>query len=60
MVGAVVKIDDLVIKSSLFHYVSISPTQEPNWSTFAWLVALGIVMMIIGAIAFSRRDIVSE
>jgi polyether ionophore transport system permease protein len=60
MIGAVVKLDDIFIKSSLFHYISISPTQAPDWSTFLWLVALGVGMMILGIAAFAKRDIISE
>lgn len=60
MVGAVIQLDDVLIKSSLFHYVSISPTQIPDWSTFWWLIGLGVALMTLGVIAFTRRDIISE
>ncbi|MDN5274872.1 MAG: hypothetical protein JWP06_773 [Candidatus Saccharibacteria bacterium] len=59
-IGAAVKLDDIFVKSSLFHYISISPTKAPDWSTFLWLAGIGIVMMIIGTVAFTKRDIISE
>ena len=60
IVASVVKLDDIFIKSSLFHYVSSSPSEVPNWATFAWLVGIGLVMAAIGIATFTRRDIVPE
>ena len=60
MIGSVVKLSDFFVKSSLFHYVSISPIEAPNWSTFAWLVSLGTIMTVIGVVTFAKRDIISE
>lgn len=60
LIGSVVKLDDFVVKSSLFHYTTLSPTAEPDWKTFAWLLSLGMGMAIIGIIAFNKRDIISE
>jgi putative exporter of polyketide antibiotics len=51
---------DFIDKTSLLHYVSFAPTKAPDWSTFAWLVGLSIIMVCIGVWAFSQRDIVSE
>jgi ABC-2 type transport system permease protein len=60
MISSVVKLNSFFINSSLFHYISVSPTSMPDWSTFAWLVSLGLAMMTIGVIAFIKRDIISE
>jgi len=59
-IGAVVKLNDLIVKSSLFHYISFSPTKTPDWSTFAELAAIGVVMAAIGIVAFTKRDIIAE
>ena len=53
-------LNDAILHSSLFHYISSSPTDTPDWKTFAWLVALGVTMAAVGVFAFTRRDIVSE
>lgn len=53
-------LDDLIDKTSLLHYVSFAPTKTPDWTTFAWLVGIGLVLIVIGIIAFNKRDIVSE
>jgi len=60
VIQSIVKLDDIVLKSSLFHYISPSLTETPDWATFAWLVSLGIVMAIVGIFAFTRRDIIAE
>lgn len=59
-IGSVVTLNDIVAKSSLFHYVSPSLTGSPDWKTFTWLISLGIVLMVIGLVSFNRRDIISE
>ena len=51
---------DFIDKTSLLHYVSFAPTKSPDWSTFAWLVGIGVGLAIIGILAFSKRDIVTE
>lgn len=60
MIGAVVDLSDFFVKSSLFHYISISPTAAPDWGTFAWLASLGALMAFLGVVAFAKRDIISE
>lgn len=60
MISSVVTLNDFFLKSSLFHYISISPLKTPDWNTFGWLVGLGIIMAFLGIVAFSKRDIISE
>jgi ABC-2 type transport system permease protein len=58
--GSAVKLDDRIVNSSLFHYISQSPTKAPDWSAFAWLVVLGVGLAAIGIVKFTKRDIISE
>ena len=60
MIGSVVKLNDFVTNSSLFHYISISPTTAPDWKTFIWLAVISVTMMAAGIIIFTKRDIISE
>jgi ABC-2 type transport system permease protein len=60
VIGSVVDVPTNLSNTSLLHYISRSLSQAPDWSTFAWLVTLGIGMMSLGIITFTRRDIVSE
>lgn len=59
-ISSVVTLNDLVTKSSLLHYVNTSLTGSPDWTTFAWLVCLGIILALVGVLCFNRRDIISE
>lgn len=58
--GSAMKLNDTVVKSSLFHYISTSPTKEPDWSASTWLVILGVLMAVLGVVAFAKRDITTE
>lgn len=60
MLRSSINMDEWVTKTSLFHYVSISPVATPDWTAFTWLAGLGLTMAVLGIIAFSRRDIISE
>jgi ABC-2 type transport system permease protein len=60
MISSAVKLDDWLANSSLLHYISQSPSKAPDWSTFAWLVSLGVIFAAIGIIRFTKRDIISE
>ncbi len=60
VVGSVIALDQMIIKSSLLHYVSLSPTTSPDWTTFAWLSGIGTAMAVLGIIAFTKRDIITE
>lgn len=57
---SVFKLNDIVIKSSLLHYLPLSAVKSPDWSTFVWLVALGAGMAAVGTVTFTKRDIISE
>jgi len=58
--SVVTNLNDIIVKSSLFHYISSSPTDAPDWGTFAWLAGLGVLTAAIGVAAFAKRDIASE
>lgn len=60
LISSAVKLDEWLLQSSLFHYLSFNLAEWPDWKTFAWLCGLGIVMAIIGIFGFARRDIITE
>lgn len=60
ILGSVIELNEVVTKSSLLHYVSLSPIAAPDWETFTAMLLLGIVMAVIGITAFTKRDIVAE
>jgi ABC-2 type transport system permease protein len=57
---ALFSLNDAIDKTSLLHYVTFAPTKAPDWSTFAWLVAIGVIASLVGIFAFAKRDIIPE
>jgi ABC-2 type transport system permease protein len=57
---SVLDLNDTLVKSSLFHYISTSPIDTPDWKTVSWLIALGLIMAAGGILIFTKRDTVSE
>jgi len=60
LVSSVIKLDEIILQSSLFHYMTFNLADWPDWKTFAWLTLLGIVMAVIGIIRFTKRDLTTE
>lgn len=60
LVSSVVTLNEIVLKSSLFHYMSFDLAKWPDWQTFGWLACLGIAMMLGGIYLFTKRDTVIE
>ena len=57
---ALFSLGDTIDKTSLLHYATFTPDKSPDWSTFAWLVGIGIILAAIGIVAFTKRDIITE
>lgn len=57
---SLLSLNDWIDKTSLLHYITFAPTKSPDWSTFAWLVGIGAVLIAAGVWRFTQRDIVSE
>ena len=60
LISSAAKLDDWLLRSSLFHYISFNLAEWPDWQTFGCLAGLGVVMAAIGIFCFTRRDIVAE
>lgn len=60
LVSSVIKLDEIILQSSLFHYMTFNLADWPDWKTFAWLTILGIIMAAIGIVRFTKRDLTSE
>jgi ABC-2 type transport system permease protein len=54
------KLNTVLLHSSLFEYTNFNLAQWPDWTTFVWMMAIGIALSALGIAAFNRRDIVSE
>lgn len=60
LTSSVITLNEWVLKTSLFHYMTFNVAQWPDWQTFAWLACLGVAMMAMGIYFFTKRDIVAE
>lgn len=60
LISSVIKMDELILQTSLFHYMTFNVSEWPDWNIFMWLTGLGIVMAAIGVIAFCKRDIITD
>jgi ABC-2 type transport system permease protein len=49
-----------VLDTSLFRQMASAPAVAPDWQTNGMLTGLGLVAMILGTIALSRRDLQGE
>jgi ABC-2 type transport system permease protein len=57
IVGSVVALPRFVADSSLIHHVAAAPLVNPNWTTNASMLAIGLVCAALGAAALQRRDL---
>jgi ABC-2 type transport system permease protein len=60
IVASVVKLNKLVLNTSLLHQIALTPAADPKWSTFAILVVSGVLLMVFGSWALERRDLLAE
>jgi ABC-2 type transport system permease protein len=60
LLASAVKLNTVILHSSLFQYTSFNLASWPNWVTFVWLTTLGLVFSVLGVTAFKRRDIIAE
>ena len=47
-----------LLDTSVLHHIQPVPAARPDWTTAAWLTALGILAASAGTTLFSRRDLV--
>ena len=57
VIGGVGALDHWVLDTSLFHQMASAPAVSPAWRTNAVLAAVGLAGVLVGALAFDRRDL---
>ncbi len=60
IISSALKLGKGFSSTSLLHYVSLVPAANPNWRTFSIIGLLGLSGILLGAIAFDRRDLQAE
>lgn len=49
-----------ILDTSILNHVALAPAVNPNWQSAGILAGLGVVLSLIGALAFNRRDLQAE
>ena len=60
MVSSGLNLSHWILDTSILYHVTLAPAVDPDWQANAILVAIGIVLSVIGAVCFSRRDLEAE
>jgi ABC-2 type transport system permease protein len=60
IISSALKLSAGFTNTSLLHYVSLVPAANPDWRTFTLISLIGLAGILLGAIAFDRRDLQSE
>lgn len=53
-------LSSFVTKTSVLTYIPANPSKLPDWRAIAWLVVIGIALMALGVVRFTKRDILAE
>jgi ABC-2 type transport system permease protein len=60
MVSSGITLNPWLLDTSILHHVSLAPATDPNWTTNACLLGLGIVLALAGCLMFTKRDLATE
>lgn len=56
--GAIVRASYWLMDTSIFFHLAPAPAASPDWASAAVVTGLGLAGAVIGAILFSRRDVI--
>ena len=60
VVGGAFTSNHWLLDTSVFHHMAAAPAVDPDWTSAAALVAVGLAFGGLGAMAFGRRDLAAE
>ena len=60
IVGGIGAVSHWVLDTSVFHQMASAPAVSPNWQANGVMLAVGAVGMLLGGLAFHRRDLQGE
>jgi ABC-2 type transport system permease protein len=60
IVGSGINLSHWLLETGVFQHVALAPAVNPNWGTDLRLAVIGVVLALIGAVAFNRRDLQPE
>jgi ABC-2 type transport system permease protein len=60
ILGPLLHLPAWLLDTSILHHVAATPAVSPNWTAALVLASLGLVLGLVGAIVFNRRDLQNE
>lgn len=60
MIGSAINLNHWLMDTSLLHHVALAPTVNPDWRIVTTYVVLGLLLAVVGAWQFNRRDLQPE
>jgi ABC-2 type transport system permease protein len=60
LLAGIMKSSRWLLDSSILHQLSPAPAVSPDWTSNAVMIAIGVGGALVGALVFSRRDLVGE
>jgi len=60
MLSSGLNLNHWMLDLSIFHHLALAPAVDPTWGTNLRLVIMGVVLALIGALIFNRRDLANE
>lgn len=60
MVGSVLNLNHWILDASILRHITLAPAVDPNWTTVAVYMTLGLLLAYIGVMRFNQRDLQTE
>jgi ABC-2 type transport system permease protein len=60
IIGSVARASHWILDTSLFHQMTAAPARSPNWVTEGVIAGIAVAEVVLGVLAFERRDLVGE
>lgn len=60
MLSSGLNLNHWLLDTSIMHHVTFAPAVNPNWSADLIIVIIAVVLGLIGALVFNKRDLESE
>jgi ABC-2 type transport system permease protein len=59
VIGSIATANPWLLDTSLLHHMALAPAADPDWTSAAALLCIGVVAAALGGVAFSRRDLLT-
>jgi len=60
MVGSAVHLNHWILDVSILQHIALAPAVAPDWQVAWWYAGLGLVLALLAAWRFNRRDLQNE